>query len=98
MMNEGQEVTETCVQSQSYQGISTWDARLSAIVGRSDGLSILLPHIISRRRGPCTIVDTLFGCPPFRAGGASPFITGGTTPSPSFPFLPVISLPFPISF
>lgn len=71
---------------------------LSTIIGWSDSLCVLFPHIIRGRRGPSTIINALFGHPPVRGRGTSPLIiTRRTTPSPSFPVIPVVSLPFPIS-
>lgn len=69
------------------------------IVGGSDSLGVLLPQIIRRGWSPRAVVDTLFGRPPVRTGSASPLIRWGTAPSPSFPIIPVISLPIslPIS-
>jgi len=68
----------------------------STIIGWSDSLGVLLPHIIRRGRGPRTVINTLFGRPPFRAGSAPPLISRGTTPSPSLPVIPVLSIPIPI--
>jgi len=68
----------------------------STIVGRSDSLGVLLPHIVRRRGGPRTVISALFDCPPVGAGSTPPFISRGTTPSPSLPVIPVLSFPLPI--
>ena len=69
------------------------------IIWGSDSLGVLLPHIIRRGRGPGTIIDAFFGCPPVGTRSASPFISRRPTSSPSVPVIAMIpvSIPVPLS-